>query len=54
MSGSRLEGRWKRFRFILGPWKWMLIVYQFDRKIDQVNVVTIQDARSAAAATSSY
>jgi len=51
-SGQRLEGRWEGFRFILGPWRWMLIVYVIDEAADQVNVVTIQDARSARSATS--
>lgn len=44
--GSELKGRWSGLRFILGPWRWMLIVYQFDETGDRVTVVTIQDARS--------
>ena len=51
--GAPLEGRWAEFRFILGPWRWMLIVYVYDEAADRVSVVTIQDARSAATATSS-
>lgn len=51
-SGGELEGRWEGFRFVLGPWPWMLIVYAFDEDADHVNVVTIQDARSADSATS--
>jgi hypothetical protein len=50
--GPKLEGRWSGLRFILGPWRWMLIVYQFDEPGDHVTVVTIQDARSSRAATS--
>jgi plasmid stabilization system protein ParE len=46
--GAPLEGRWSGFRFILGPWRWMIIVYSYDESIDQVAVVTIRDARSAA------
>lgn len=49
--GAPLEGRWEGFRFILGPWPWMLIVYVYDAGADQVGVVTIQDARRAHAAT---
>ena len=49
--GAPLEGRWAEFRFILGPWRWMLIVYVYDEAADRVSVVTIQDARSAVAAT---
>lgn len=50
--GEQLTGRWVGFRYILGPWPWMLVVYTFDVEGDRVNVVTIQDARSAHAATS--
>lgn len=49
--GPELEGRWSGLRFILGPWRWMLIVYQFDEPGDRVTVVTIQDARSSRAVT---
>jgi plasmid stabilization system protein ParE len=49
--GAPLGGRWVSFRFILGPWPWMLIVYSYDADADQVSVVTIQDARRANAAT---
>jgi plasmid stabilization system protein ParE len=49
--GPGLEGRWRELRFILGPWPWMLIVYAWDETADEVAVVTIQDARSARAAT---
>jgi plasmid stabilization system protein ParE len=51
LLGRALEGRWQPFRFILGPWRWMLIVYVYDEESDTVLVVTIQDARSSAAAT---
>ncbi len=50
--GQPLAGRWDPFRFILGPWPWMLLVYVYDERIDRVAIVTIQDARSAVAPTS--
>ena len=25
--GRELSGRWEGFRLLLGPWRWMLIVY---------------------------
>ncbi len=50
--GPQLRGRWEQFRFILGPWAWMLIVYRWDEQTDTVAVVTIQDARSSHAAAS--
>lgn len=49
--GPELSGRWRDFRFLLGPWRWMLIVYVFIEDDDRVVVVTIQDARSSSAAT---
>jgi hypothetical protein len=49
--GPALDGNWLGLRFVLGPWPWMLIVYLWDEAADMVAVVTIQDARSAAAAT---
>jgi hypothetical protein len=48
--GPALTGRWKRFRFLLGPWRWMLIVYLVLDDDDRVVVVTIQDGRSSSAA----
>lgn len=43
--GAALEGRWAGFRFLLGPWRWMIVVY--DDPNDRLAVVTIQDARAA-------
>jgi plasmid stabilization system protein ParE len=50
--GRQLDGRWEPFRLILGPWRWMLIVYFYDEQRDEVLIATIQDARSSTAATS--
>lgn len=52
LLGPALTGRWHGFRFVLGPWPWMLLVYVYDGAADQVSVVTVQDSRSARAATS--
>jgi plasmid stabilization system protein ParE len=49
LLGQQLGGRWEGFRVILGPWRWMLIVYVFDPEGEQVSIVTIQDGRSARA-----
>jgi plasmid stabilization system protein ParE len=49
--GPELTGRWEGFRFVLGPWRWMLLVYIFDARRDRVVVVTIQDGRASTAAT---
>ena len=50
--GTLLEsGGWEGFRFVLGPWRWMVIVYEHLEDEDRVVIVTIQDGRSSAAAT---
>jgi plasmid stabilization system protein ParE len=51
--GRELEGRWSPLRLILGPWRWMLIVYAYDESEDIVSIVSIQDARSSVAVSSS-
>ncbi len=50
--GPELTGRWHGTRFVLGPWRWMLIVYEYNESEDRVVVLTVQDARSSSAATS--
>jgi plasmid stabilization system protein ParE len=49
--GAELAGGWEGFRFILGPWRWMLLVYVFDEDRDRVVVVTVRDARTSTVAT---
>jgi len=52
LLGPTLTGRWEGFRFLLGPWRWLLLVYVFIESEDRVVVLTIHDARSSASATS--
>ena len=49
--GRQLEGRWPPMRAILGPWRWMLIIYSYEEPADVVLIVAFRDARSSAAAT---
>jgi plasmid stabilization system protein ParE len=49
--GPELPGRWQGYRFLLGPWRWLIIVYALIEDDSRVVVVTIQDARSAAPVT---
>lgn len=51
--GSPLEGRWEGSRLLLGPWTWMLLIYEHVERLDAVVVTTIQDARRADSATTS-
>ena len=50
--GPALVGRWQGFRFVLGPWPWMLLVYLHDEVRGEVAIVTIQDARAGQSVTS--
>lgn len=47
LLGPELGGRWSGFRFVLGPWRWMLVVYVYLADEDRVVVVTVQDGRSS-------
>jgi plasmid stabilization system protein ParE len=49
--GPALSGRWMGTRYVLGPWSWLVIVYQYDDRADTVTVLTMQDARRAASPT---
>lgn len=49
--GTELTGRWQGLRFVVGPWRWMLLVSANDEADDRVVVLTVQDARSASAST---
>jgi plasmid stabilization system protein ParE len=49
--GRQLDERWGSQRFIVGPWRWLLIVYVHEESADRVLVVAIQDARASSAVT---
>ena len=51
LMGPELAGRWEGFRFVLGPWRWLLLVYVYLNAEDRVVVVTIQDGRASGAPT---
>jgi hypothetical protein len=51
--GREMEGRWRPFRLLLGPWRWLLVLYVYDEQQDVVLVATIQDARSSSSAATS-
>ena len=46
LFGVLLEGRWSGYRFVLGPWRWMIVVYAYIEE-DRVVIVTVQDGRSS-------
>lgn len=51
LLGTELTGGgWDGLRFLLGPWRWMVVVYEvYDG--ERVVVVTVQDGRSSQSAT---
>jgi plasmid stabilization system protein ParE len=49
--GVELHGRWEGFRFLLGPWRWMIVVYVYLEDEDRAVVVTIVDGRTARSPT---
>ena len=52
--GRELEGGgFEGMRFLLGPWRWLVIVYSYDPDADEVWILTVEDARSSTAATHS-
>lgn len=44
-------GGYDGLRFILGPWRWLVITYEHNATVDEVQILTIEDARSSNAAT---
>lgn len=50
LAGQQLTGPWLGFRRLLGPWRWMQLIYHYDPIADVVGVVTIEDVRSSTAA----
>jgi plasmid stabilization system protein ParE len=51
LLGPELQGRWAGFRFLLGPWRWLIMVYVVMDGGERVVVVTFQDARTADSPT---
>lgn len=50
LLGAALDERWEGFRFLLGPWRWLILVYVYLEEDDRVVVVTIQDGRAGRVA----
>jgi plasmid stabilization system protein ParE len=50
--GRELEGDgYSGLRFLLGPWRWLVIVYAYEADADEVWILTIEDARASTAVT---
>lgn len=51
LLGRALGGRYEATRYVLGPWPWLLILYEFREAPDEVVVLAMLDARSATSPT---
>jgi plasmid stabilization system protein ParE len=52
LLGRELRGGgYDGVRFVLGPWRWMIVVYEHDDAAEAVNILGIEDGRSSSAAT---
>lgn len=47
LAGAELGGRWAPTRFVLGPWRWMILLYRYEESAERVYVVAMHDGRSA-------
>jgi hypothetical protein len=47
LLGPELDGRFSGHRFLLGPWRWMVMIYVHLADEDRVVVESIQDARAS-------
>jgi plasmid stabilization system protein ParE len=47
LIGAVVPSRMADLRYVLGPWRWMIILYRYYEDSDEVRIVSIQDGRSA-------
>lgn len=50
-SGVPLRGRYAGRRFVLGPWRWMIVVYRYYPERDLVSILRIFDGRTPPTAS---
>ncbi len=49
--GAPLGGAFADRRFLLGPWRWMIVIYRFDPDRDLAAVLAILDGRTSSSPT---
>lgn len=47
LTGHTLKDPEESARFVLGPWRWMILLYLYEKHSDEVCVVSVHDTRSA-------
>ena len=51
LLGTGIEqGRWSGYRFVLGPWRWLIVLYKVDAESETVMIASFEDGRSSEAA----
>jgi plasmid stabilization system protein ParE len=51
LLGASLEGAgYEGLRFVLGPWRWLVVVYEHDPDAEDIRILAVEDARSSTAA----
>ena len=50
LGGRALGGRWAEARFVLGPWRWMILLDRDEEAAERVYIVAMHDARSSSSA----
>lgn len=40
--GTLVSDRTGSLRYLLGPWRWMIILYRYDEATDEVHIVAVQ------------
>jgi hypothetical protein len=53
LGGRALGGAWEGHRLLVGPWRWLLIVYRYVEESDLVAVVAFRDGRSGSSVMTS-
>ena len=49
--GAELGGTFAPRRFLLGPWRWMIVIYRFYPESDLVAILAIADGRTSMSPT---
>jgi ParE-like toxin of type II ParDE toxin-antitoxin system len=50
-AGKQLAGVWRDCRALIGPWRWLIVVYMYIEPEERVVVIAFHDARTSEAAT---
>jgi hypothetical protein len=51
LFGAALDAASPQLRFLIGPWRWLVIVYAYREADDTVAIIAFEDGRSARSAT---